>query len=177
MTLDLSDVDPTVALMVESRIGTVHPDARTHLEVVELPVREGDLPALIHLAITGKRRAGGDVVSRYNSAAQGAAPTGLAGMPSEVRPLHSCRTFAPRKRHSSLSPRSCGAWARRQRTTPWPCSATASTDTPSGVEGVDVYGQQAGAVLTADTPFLLPFPGGWVITAAGCVRRSHQPYQ
>ncbi|WP_327593403.1 hypothetical protein [Streptomyces chartreusis] len=77
LTLDLSDVDPAIALMVESRIGAVHPDARTHLEVVELPVREGDLPALIHLAITGKPRAGWDVTSRYNSAAQGAAPIGL----------------------------------------------------------------------------------------------------
>ncbi|RSO08046.1 hypothetical protein DMH26_03480 [Streptomyces sp. WAC 05379] len=30
-------------------------------------------------------------------------------------------------------------------------------------------------VLTADTLFLLSFPGGWVITAAGCVRRSTSP--
>jgi hypothetical protein len=70
-TLDLSGVDPAVALMVESRIGAVHPDARPGLTIVELPVTEEDLPALIHLAITGKPRAGWALASRYRAAING----------------------------------------------------------------------------------------------------------
>ncbi|MFH8701413.1 hypothetical protein [Streptomyces chartreusis] len=45
------------------------------------------------------------------------------------------------------------------------------------LQGIEVYGQQARAVLTADTLFLSSFPAGWMITAAGCVPRPHQPYQ
>ncbi|MGW4874173.1 hypothetical protein [Streptomyces chartreusis] len=45
------------------------------------------------------------------------------------------------------------------------------------LRGIEVYGQQARAVLTADTLFLSSFPAGWMITAAGCVPRPHQPYQ
>ncbi|MFE4961687.1 hypothetical protein [Streptomyces sp. NPDC056660] len=45
------------------------------------------------------------------------------------------------------------------------------------VSRVQVYGQQAQVVLHADTLFLSAFPAGWKITAAGCVPRSHQPYQ
>lgn len=44
------------------------------------------------------------------------------------------------------------------------------------LQSIEVYGQQARAVLTADTLFLSSFPAGWRITAAGCVPRPHQPY-
>ncbi|SHH33103.1 hypothetical protein [Streptomyces sp. 3214.6] len=77
VTLDLSGVDPAVALMVESRIGAVHPHARTHLNTVELPVDVEDLPAIIHLAVTGKPRADWDLADRYRRAAGGVPTDGL----------------------------------------------------------------------------------------------------
>ncbi|MGW3291392.1 hypothetical protein ACWDR3_42870 [Streptomyces sp. NPDC001002] len=76
-TLDLSGVDAAVALMVESRIGAVHPDARRGLDLVELSVEEEDLPALVHLAITGTPRAGWDLASRYRGAVGGGASDDL----------------------------------------------------------------------------------------------------
>ncbi|MFG2354909.1 hypothetical protein [Streptomyces sp. NPDC048521] len=45
------------------------------------------------------------------------------------------------------------------------------------VRRVQVYGRQAQVVLDTDTLFLSVFPGGWKITAAGCVPRPRQPYQ
>ena len=45
------------------------------------------------------------------------------------------------------------------------------------VRGSEVYGQQAQVVLNSDTLFLSAFPAGWLITAAGCEPRHHQPYQ
>ncbi|WP_190107951.1 hypothetical protein [Streptomyces cinnamoneus] len=45
------------------------------------------------------------------------------------------------------------------------------------VRHLDVYGDQARAVLDHDTLFLAHFPGGWKVTAAGCRPRSEQPYQ
>ncbi|MEU4212460.1 hypothetical protein AB0F13_21100 [Streptomyces sp. NPDC026206] len=45
------------------------------------------------------------------------------------------------------------------------------------VRHVDVYGDQARAVLEHDTLFLARFPTGWKVTAAGCEPRSDQPYQ
>ncbi|MDT7841814.1 hypothetical protein RQC66_13825 [Streptomyces justiciae] len=45
------------------------------------------------------------------------------------------------------------------------------------LRGSEVYGQQAQVVLTTDTLFLSAFPTGWLITAAGCEPRPHQPYQ
>ena len=56
--LDLSQVAPEIALMVETRIGAVHPDARPGLDLVELPVAEEDVPALVHLAVSGRPWAG-----------------------------------------------------------------------------------------------------------------------
>ncbi|MFD5862803.1 hypothetical protein [Streptomyces chartreusis] len=76
-TFDLSDVDPAVALMVESRIGAVHPSARPDLNVVEISVRDEDLPALIHLAITGRPRAGWELGHRGLSAGSGGPPADL----------------------------------------------------------------------------------------------------
>ncbi|MCC9711811.1 hypothetical protein E4N62_45340 [Streptomyces sp. MNU76] len=71
LTLDLAGVDPALALMVESRIGAVHPHARDALDIVELPVEEEDLPALVHLAITGRPATGWRLASRYRSATGG----------------------------------------------------------------------------------------------------------
>jgi hypothetical protein len=49
---------------------------------------------------------------------------------------------------------------------------------PGGaVRLVDVYGNQAWAVLTADTVFLSRFTEGWKVVAAGCEPRPQQPYQ
>jgi uncharacterized protein YceK len=45
------------------------------------------------------------------------------------------------------------------------------------VRGVDVYGDQARAVLEHDTVFLAHFSAGWKVTAAGCLARSQRPYQ
>ncbi|MEV6211480.1 hypothetical protein [Kitasatospora sp. NPDC051914] len=42
---------------------------------------------------------------------------------------------------------------------------------------VDVFGQQARAVLQGDTVFLSAFPGGWKVTAAGCEPRPGMPYR
>jgi hypothetical protein len=49
---------------------------------------------------------------------------------------------------------------------------------PGGaVRLVDVYGNQARAVLAADTLFLSRFDTGWKVVAAGCERQPEQPYQ
>ncbi|MFI9235315.1 hypothetical protein [Streptomyces sp. NPDC053079] len=45
------------------------------------------------------------------------------------------------------------------------------------VRHVDLYGDQARAVLEHDTLFLARFPAGWMVTAAGCEPRPEQPYQ
>ncbi|MGW4049508.1 hypothetical protein ACWENA_01630 [Streptomyces sp. NPDC004779] len=74
-TLDLSQVAPEIALMVESRIGSVHPDARPDLDLVELPVTEEDLPALLHLAVSGRPWAGWQ---------PSPSPLGADGDPGEV---------------------------------------------------------------------------------------------
>lgn len=61
-----------------------------------------------------------------------------------------------------------------------PCAdAVAGLNLPAGepLDGVDVYGRQARAVLASDTLFLSQFPDGWKIVAAGCRPRSGQPYQ
>ncbi|WP_406073139.1 hypothetical protein [Streptomyces virginiae] len=57
-TLDLSQVDSEIALMLETRIGAIHADARPGLDLMELPVAEKDLPALVHLAVSGQPRPG-----------------------------------------------------------------------------------------------------------------------
>ncbi|TPQ20646.1 hypothetical protein [Streptomyces sporangiiformans] len=50
--------------------------------------------------------------------------------------------------------------------------------TPGGaVRLVDVYSNQARAVLTKDTLFLSRFSEGWKVVAAGCRPRSEMPYQ
>lgn len=54
--LDLSQVDPAIALMVESRIGSVDGADREDRKIIELPVMEEDLPAIVSLAIAGDIR-------------------------------------------------------------------------------------------------------------------------
>ncbi|MBT2383750.1 hypothetical protein J7E86_09155 [Streptomyces sp. ISL-11] len=61
-----------------------------------------------------------------------------------------------------------------------PCAqAVGQEELPAAgaVRHVDVYGDQARAVLAHDTLFLAHFPDGWKVTAAGCVPRPQRPYQ
>jgi hypothetical protein len=67
-TLDMASVDPMMALMVESRVGALAADARRGRNVVELPVQDEDLPALVRLAITGEVDPGWDLHRRYLTA-------------------------------------------------------------------------------------------------------------
>ncbi|MDQ1032662.1 hypothetical protein QF035_010244 [Streptomyces umbrinus] len=49
---------------------------------------------------------------------------------------------------------------------------------PGGaLRNADVYGNQARAVLSADTLFLSHFSTGWKVVAAGCEPRPQEPYQ
>ncbi|MEV0182898.1 hypothetical protein AB0I54_26885 [Streptomyces sp. NPDC050625] len=78
LTLDLSGVDPMIALMVETRLGSADAVARPDENIMELPVEDEDLPALIHLAVTGKSRATGwDLGSRFRAVAEGDSPQEL----------------------------------------------------------------------------------------------------
>jgi len=82
-TLDLSAVDPTLALMIESRVGAL--DARGHgtLHPIELPVENEDLVHLVRLAITGEAPRGWDLHTRYLTACgvaiTGQPPSALTG--------------------------------------------------------------------------------------------------
>lgn len=77
-TLDLSGVDPMIALMVETRLGSADAAARPGESIMRLPVEDEDLPALIHLAITGKPRATGwDLGRRFRTVAEGDSPQEL----------------------------------------------------------------------------------------------------
>lgn len=68
--LDLSRVDPAIALMVESRIGSLDPADREGRNIIELPVMEEDLPDIIRLAITGTvQPRTWDLQARYVAAA------------------------------------------------------------------------------------------------------------
>jgi hypothetical protein len=69
LALDLSQVDPTVALMIETRIGSMDSVGRKGRKVIELPVMEDDLPDLVRLAITGTvRPQAWDLQARYVAA-------------------------------------------------------------------------------------------------------------
>ena len=59
-----------------------------------------------------------------------------------------------------------------------PCEE-AMSDLPqaSRVSHVDVYGKQAMVTLDGDVAFLALFPGGWRVTAAGCVPVAERPYE
>jgi hypothetical protein len=53
IVFDLTQVDPLVGLMVETRIGSVDEVVRDDSKIVRIPVNDDDLPKLITLAITG----------------------------------------------------------------------------------------------------------------------------
>ncbi len=83
-TLNLAGVDPFLALAVESRVGALAQGARQGLHVIELPVLDEDLPALVWLAITGEVSPGGwDLHRRYLTtlglAMTGEPPSALTG--------------------------------------------------------------------------------------------------
>jgi hypothetical protein len=83
-TLNLASVDPFLALAVESRVGALAQGARQDLHVIELPVLDEDLPALVGLAITGEVSPGGwDLHRRYLTtlglAVTGEPPSALSG--------------------------------------------------------------------------------------------------
>ena len=83
-TLRLAGVDPFLALAVESRVGVLAQGARQNLQVIELPVLDEDLPALVGLAITGEVSPGGwDLHRRYLTtlglAVTGEPPSALTG--------------------------------------------------------------------------------------------------
>jgi hypothetical protein len=48
---------------------------------------------------------------------------------------------------------------------------------PGAVQGVEVWGDTAQAHLAGDTVFLLRFPDGWRVSAAGCTPQGDAPYQ
>jgi hypothetical protein len=77
LTLNLSQVDPAISLMVETRIGSVDPDTREGRTVIELPVTDEDLPDLIRLAISGTvRPLTWDLQARYAAAADSSRASG-----------------------------------------------------------------------------------------------------
>lgn len=51
--LDLSQIDSSVALMIETRIGTLDRISRDNRNVIELPTSERDIQILLHVAIAG----------------------------------------------------------------------------------------------------------------------------
>lgn len=61
-----------------------------------------------------------------------------------------------------------------------PCARALGEEPPEpggAVRTVDVYGNQARAVLAEDTLFLSHFSTGWKVVAAGCTPRPGTPYQ
>lgn len=61
-----------------------------------------------------------------------------------------------------------------------PCAKALGEEAPprgGALRVVDVYGDQARAVLATDTLFLSRFDSGWKIVAAGCTERPEQPYR
>jgi hypothetical protein len=76
LTLDLSGAEPHVALMIESRLGSLDAADQARTQAVEIPVHNSDLAHLVRVAITGQARfSGWDLDARY-LAAIGAAASG-----------------------------------------------------------------------------------------------------
>ena len=48
---------------------------------------------------------------------------------------------------------------------------------PGAVQRVEVWGDTAQVHLAGDTVFLLRFPDGWRVSAAGCTPRGDAPYR
>ncbi|MFG2555288.1 hypothetical protein ACGFWF_35905 [Streptomyces sp. NPDC048581] len=67
-----------------------------------------------------------------------------------------------------------------EQSTGGPCARSLREESPApggAVRRTDVYGNQARAVLSADTLFLSRFTSGWKVVAAGCEQRPREPYQ
>ena len=80
--LNLANIDPILALMIESRVGAFASQDRENLEIVSLPVEDEDVPHLIKLAIQGEStRTDWKLHSRYLTAVglsgSGEYPAGL----------------------------------------------------------------------------------------------------
>jgi len=55
-------------------------------------------------------------------------------------------------------------------------SQLATLPDPGAVQQVEVWGDTAQVHLTGDTVFLLEFPDGWRVSAAGCTPQGDAPY-
>jgi hypothetical protein len=55
-------------------------------------------------------------------------------------------------------------------------SQLATLPDPGAVQQVEVWGDTAQARLVGDTLFLLQFPDGWRVSAAGCTPQGDAPY-
>ncbi|SDI40178.1 hypothetical protein SAMN05192558_115145 [Actinokineospora alba] len=80
------------------------------------------------------------------------------GALAENRPQEACALFAPRV----LQDEECAAVLEKLK--------------PATIEETEVWGDGAIVRAGADTMFLAEFNQGWLITAAGCVRRGEIPY-
>jgi hypothetical protein len=70
-TLDLSRTDPAIALMVETRVGSLDLGGREGRNVIELPVQDEDLSDLLQLSIAGMVQPHAwDLQARYVSAVE-----------------------------------------------------------------------------------------------------------
>jgi hypothetical protein len=107
VTLDLSSVDPVVALMIETRTGAFDVHDQAELRSIALPVEDADLKDLVRIAVTGQARlAGWDPGQRYQ-AALGVAVTGGASALSAEQFMQ--RTPFARTREWLIDARTSGA--------------------------------------------------------------------
>ncbi|WP_030670335.1 hypothetical protein [Streptomyces sp. NRRL B-1347] len=89
----------------------------------------------------------------------------------------SLRTSDPERGCAALAP---GTRDELEQSAEQPCARAlpeAGLPAAGPVRTVDVYGGQARVVAERDTLFLSSFPGGWKVTAAGCVPRAERPYR
>ncbi|QEV64499.1 hypothetical protein CP982_06245 [Streptomyces spectabilis] len=108
----------------------------------------------------------GSLAGREDAAAAAAARFGASLHASD--PARGCAALAP------------GTRDELERSAERPCVRAlpeAGLPTAGPVRSVDVYGAQARVVAERDTLFLSSFPGGWKVTAAGCVPRAERPYR
>lgn len=108
----------------------------------------------------------GSLTERENAAGAAAARFGTSLRTSDA--VRGCAALAP------------GTRDELERSAEQPCVQAlpqAGLPPPGPVRSVEVYGGQARVVTRLDTLFLSSFPGGWKVTAAGCVPRSGKPYR
>jgi hypothetical protein len=55
-------------------------------------------------------------------------------------------------------------------------SQLATLPDPGAAQQIEVWGDTAQARLAGDTLFLLQFPDGWRVSAAGCTPQGDAPY-